>query len=98
MTAAELGVALRSRPPQAGGGLYVERCGDDYRYRALAPNEAPPVPSEGAEAWLCYSGSPPKDPARFEAFFADLLAELDAMALPGDRCRWPLDEPWPHTF
>ncbi|BBZ14468.1 hypothetical protein BST20_00110 [Mycobacterium branderi] len=31
------------------------------------------------------------------SFFDDLLAELETMAARTDRCRWPLDEPWPHT-
>jgi hypothetical protein len=29
-------------------------------------------------------------------FFDDLLAELESMAGAADRCRWPVDEPWPH--
>jgi hypothetical protein len=35
------------------------------------------------------------EPERLRAFFDDLLAELESMADTADRCRWPIDEPWP---
>jgi hypothetical protein len=38
----------------------------------------------------------PDDPERLRAFFDDLLAELESMVAPADRCRWPADQPWPH--
>jgi hypothetical protein len=31
------------------------------------------------------------------ALFDDLLAELESMVDRTDRCRWPVDEPWPHA-
>jgi hypothetical protein len=34
---------------------------------------------------------------RLRAFFDDLLAELESMADHVDRCRWPLNDPWPHS-
>jgi hypothetical protein len=49
------------------------------------------------EAWIFYAGAwPVDDPARWSAFFNDLLAEMDSMVRGPDRCRWPLDDPWPH--
>ena len=40
---------------------------------------------------------PVDDPERLRAFFDDMLAELESMADKTDRCRWPIDEPWPHS-
>jgi hypothetical protein len=97
MTADELKEALRAGL-EPGAALFVERRGDDYSFALVPEGTAPPALRSGAEAWLCYTGRLPSDQADFDAFFADLLAELDAMALPGDRCRWPLDQPFPHGF
>ena len=40
---------------------------------------------------------PVDDPERLRAFFDDVMAELESMAGGPDRCRWPIDEPWPHS-
>ena len=48
------------------------------------------------DAWMTFSAPWPWDPQRLRAFFDDLLAELESMVARADRCRWPLDEPWPH--
>ena len=52
----------------------------------------------GPDVWMSFSAAwPVVDSARMRAFFDDLLAELESMADSSDRCRWPLDEPWPHV-
>ncbi|GFG75649.1 hypothetical protein MBOT_30140 [Mycobacterium botniense] len=81
--------------------MYIERRGGDYQWRVIAapgddaPDSARPAPS--ADVWMSLSAAWPfDDPARLPAFFEDLLAELESMADTADRCRWPLDQPWPH--
>jgi hypothetical protein len=49
------------------------------------------------DVWMSFSAAWPLDePTRLRAFFDDLLAELESMADTADRCRWPIDEPWPN--
>lgn len=60
----------------------------------------PPLHDDGGtpDVWIFRSGSwPVDDSARLQAFYTDLMEELESMAGGVDRCRWPLDEPWPHT-
>jgi len=78
--------------------LYLERRGADYSWRLLAPQT--PMISEAGESlpdvWIYYTGVwPLDDPVRLREFYDDLLAEMESMA-GGDRCRWELDDPWPH--
>lgn len=55
-----------------------------------AGDDAPP------EAWMVYSGSWPDASGDDRAgFVGDLLAELESMTGGHDRCRWPLDQPYP---
>lgn len=91
-------VAARPGPDDT---VYLQRRGQAYAWELIRPGEfvSPPLGGPDApEVWLYRTGSwPVDDPDRLRAFFADLLAELESMAGGADRCRWPLDEPWPHT-
>jgi hypothetical protein len=87
--------------PEPGDAVTIERRGASYRWRLdRAATGAPipgPDPADPPDAWMTYTGSwPLDDPDRMAPFFEDLLAELDSMTGSGDRCRWPLDDPWPH--
>jgi hypothetical protein len=75
--------------------VYLERTGDSYNWRLVGAEKSRPQQVSGV--WMSFSAAWPLDePARLHAFFDDLLAELESMADSADRCRWPLDEPWPH--
>ncbi len=90
---------LLERPPITGETVYLERTGSDYTWRFLdiAKTLAAPGNSERApDAWLYYSGTWPDDPARLSDHLDDMLAEMDSMCGGRDRCRWPLDQPYPH--
>jgi hypothetical protein len=81
--------------------VYLERRGDEYDWRMVRIGDAglDSLPSSTADpdVWMSFSAAwPVDDPTRLQAFFDDLLAELESMADRADRCRWPIDEPWPH--
>jgi hypothetical protein len=45
---------------------------------------------------MFYSGPwPAGTPAEMSRFAGDLLAEMESMCGGADRCRWPLDQPYP---
>lgn len=95
LTRNQLFAQLRELQPEPGDVIYVARRGDDYQ--ASAPGLPIGVDTGGApEAWMYYSGNWPGSSDRFSEFFEELLAEMESMAGGSDRCRWPLDEPWPH--
>lgn len=79
--------------------VYVERKGADYQWARIDPGSAAMHPSSrGPDAWIFYSGPWPKGrPAELPAFVDDLLAEMESMTGGADRCRWPLDAPYPHS-
>ena len=95
----ELFASIVAARPGRDDLVYVERQGEQYQWRMVPDGNAifdMPV-SGGPEVWMSFSAAWPfEDPARMRAFFDDLLAELDSMADTADRCRWPIDEPWPH--
>jgi hypothetical protein len=94
MTPEQLSTELRTAAPVTGELIYLERCGDDYRW---ARGEVQSTPSDLPDAWMYFTGEwPIGEDDRWKAFFDDLIAELDSMAARGDRCRWSLDDPWPH--
>ncbi|MDQ3554093.1 MAG: hypothetical protein M3395_06775 [Chloroflexota bacterium] len=91
--------AIIAAAPQAGDLLFVERRGSDYDCQVILPGDPIPDRSDAAppDAWIYYGGHWPLDaPARCAAIVKDLLAELESMTGGVDRCRWPIDEPWPH--
>jgi hypothetical protein len=89
--------------------VYLERHGDQYRWRVVSADDAiVDLPTSGGpDVWMSFSAGP-QDPGRMRVFFDDVLAELESMADTApwgrakrrgestDRCRWPIDEPWPH--
>lgn len=82
--------------------VYLERRGDDYEWRLVSVGDTPvePVLPAGAspDVWMSFSAAwPVDDPDGMQAFFDDMIAELESMADKADRCRWPIDEPWPHS-
>jgi hypothetical protein len=82
------------------GGVFVERRGDDYRWSRFGPAAVPDPagrqgPGSGPDAWLFYSGPWPDRPEDLPGFLEDLLAEMESMCGGADRCRWPLDQPYP---
>lgn len=94
----ELRAGILASPPDPGDLVYVSQHGTDYSWSVLGDGTEPPHGgSSPPDAWIYYSGPwPVDDPSRQAAFFDDLRAELESMTGNSDRCRWPLDEPWPH--
>jgi hypothetical protein len=93
LTRDELSAALLAARLEAGQVVYVERRGERYRWGTGPQDDDAAGP---AEAWIYYTGDwPVDDDERWPAFFEDLLAEMDSMTGGADRCRWPLDDPWP---
>jgi hypothetical protein len=92
-------MAAAQAPPE--DVLYLERLGEDYRWRFVPPGAVQAgsgqQPGERApDAWMFYSGPwPAGTPAERSRFAEDLLAEMESMCGGADRCRWPLDQPYP---
>jgi hypothetical protein len=77
--------------------VHVERHGDQYEWQLVPGGEPLGALSGEPDVWMSFSAAwPVDDLTRMRAFFDDLLAELESMADAADRCRWPIDEPWPH--
>ena len=101
MNREQLSAALRTERPESGDLVSIERRGETYGFARTRAGDRPSAAEwEGGflpDAWISYSGEWPfEDAGRWEAFFEDLLAEMEAMSGGADRCRWPADEPWPH--
>jgi hypothetical protein len=88
-----------AHPPAPGVTVYLERRDDDFDWQCVEAGS--PLPAPGAanpppDAWLFYAGRwPLEDKDRFRAHLDDLIAEMDSMSGGADRCRWPLDQPYP---
>lgn len=98
----ELVEALLAARPGPGDTVYVDRRESSYGWRLIPAGAAAVGFGDATEVapdvWIYYSGSwPADDPARVQAVVDDLLAEMESMAGGAERCRWPLDHPWPHT-
>jgi hypothetical protein len=95
----ELFASIVAARPGRDELVYVERQGDQYQWRVVPDGNAliDVAASGGPDVWMSFSAAwPVEDPDRMRTFFDDLLAELESMADTADRCRWPIDEPWPH--
>lgn len=91
----EFKASIQDAPPHADDMVYVERRGSSYGWHVVSPDAWAQL-SEGADVWMYFTGHwPADDPDRLRAFCDDLLAEMESMAGGADRCRWPLDQPWP---
>lgn len=101
MTRDDLYSGILAARPTGDDVVYIERRGEDYAWRR-APLDADmlaPGEETSSDVWIYYSGAWPagdQGPDAWRAFLNDLLAEMESMAGGVDRCRWPLDEPWPH--
>ncbi len=98
MDRAELFASLAEAGPSLEDIVYVERRGAEYAWHRVTPDAEPPPADAGPDVWMYFSGAwPQDDPVRLQGFCEDMLAEMESMAGGDDRCRWPLDEPWPMT-
>lgn len=98
----ELYASIEANRPGRDDVVYLERRNDEYDWR-IVPRDARgawthPARTDKPEpdVWMSFSVAWPHESDRLRAFFDDLLAELESMAAGPDRCRWPVDEPWPH--
>ncbi|HEY4019160.1 MAG TPA: hypothetical protein VGM75_10765 [Pseudonocardiaceae bacterium] len=100
MNRTDLFASIVAAGPGSDDVVYLERRGDAYAWHTVAAADQRWDFSgqDGPDVWMYFHGAwPLDDPARLQLFFDDLLEELESMAGGADRCRWPLDEPWPHT-
>jgi hypothetical protein len=98
MDRAELFASLAGAAPNSDDILYVERRADAYSWHRVTPGAEAPDPKTLPDVWMYFSGAwPQDDPVRLHAFCEDMLAEMESMAGGDDRCRWPVDQPWPVT-
>ncbi|MFN2517453.1 MAG: hypothetical protein ABR604_00210 [Jatrophihabitantaceae bacterium] len=96
MDRAELATSLAEAAPSFDDVVYVERRGEAYSWHRVIPGAEPAVPPAAPDVWMYFSGAWPQDDSvRFQAFCQDMLDEMESMAGGDDRCRWPLDQPWP---
>lgn len=100
MNREELFASIVAAGPGRDDTVYLERRGQDYDWRVVPLGGAVTDsrrPAGEPDVWMSFSAAwPVDDPRQMRAFFDDLLAELESMADAADRCRWPIDEPWPH--
>jgi hypothetical protein len=97
----QLFASIEAARPGRDDIVYLERRGDEYEWRivpaGVVTNLRPSATVE-PDVWMSLSAVWPLDDSeQLQAFFDDLLAELESMAAHTDRCRWPVHEPWPHT-
>ncbi len=102
MNREELFTSIVAARPGRDDIVYLERRGNDYDWQMVPVGDvevdASPSAGPDPDVWMSFSAAwPVDDPDRLRAFFDDMLAELESMADKTDRCRWPIDEPWPHS-
>ena len=99
MNREELLTSIAATRPGRDDTVYLERRGTEYDWH-LVPAGADtrlPATGESPDVWMSFSAAwPVEDPDRLRMFFDDVIAELESMAGGADRCRWPIDQPWPH--
>ena len=98
MNREELFASIVAARPDRDDIVYLDRRGNEYDWHIThSDDDGIASPALGADVWMSFSAAwPLSDPKRLQAFFGDLLAELESMADRADRCRWPVDDPWPH--
>ena len=95
----ELLTSIAATRPGRDDTVYLERRGSEYDWQLLPAGANAGWPSTDAspDVWMSFSAAwPVDDPELLRAFFDDVIAELESMAGGVDRCRWPVDRPWPH--
>jgi hypothetical protein len=98
MNREELFTSIVAARPGRDDIVYLERRGDEYDWQMMPVGVFAPSATPGPDVWMSFSATwPVDDPERLRAFFDDMMAELESMADKTDRCRWPIDEPWPHS-
>lgn len=100
MDRARLLAEIATAQANADNVLYLERRGEDYSWRFLDAGDVRATATRTSEpspdAWMFYSGPwPAHQPDDLPKFLDDLLAEMESMCGGADRCRWPLDQPYP---
>jgi len=101
MTRDELFADMVAACPEPGELIYVERRGDTYAWSRVE-RDGPPAdtPSTIGDVWMFYEVQWHLDrPETLRPFFDDLLEEMESMITGSqvDRCRWPVDDLWPHS-
>ena len=100
MNREELLTSIAAARPGRDDIVYLERRGNEYDWQSGArwsERRSRRRLSPSPDVWMSFSAAwPVDDPDRLRAFFDDVIAELESMAGGADRCRWPIDEPWPH--
>jgi hypothetical protein len=102
MNREELFTSIAAARPGRDDIVYLERRGSAYDWRMVPVGDVAvdttPSAQPGPDVWMSFSAAWPVDDAdALRAFFDDMIAELESMADRADRCRWPIDEPWPHS-
>ena len=99
MNREELLTSIAATRPGRDDTVYLERRGNEYDWQLVPAGANTGWPSADAspDVWMSFSAAwPVDDPDRLRMFFDDVIAELESMAGGADRCRWPIDRPWPH--
>lgn len=98
MDRVQLLASLTAAAPSADDLIYVQRRGPAYAWHRVEPGAPMPASASGGDVWMYFSGAwPQDDPAALQEFCADMLAEMESMSGGADRCRWPLEQPWPRA-
>ncbi|MGA8547417.1 MAG: hypothetical protein WB785_19465 [Mycobacterium sp.] len=97
----ELLASIEAMRPGREDFVYLQRSGDEYDWHIVPVGDvlpdARPTGRPEPDVWMSFSAAWPLDePERLRVFFDDLLAELESMQSSADRCRWPVEQPWPH--
>ena len=99
MNREELLTSIAATRPGRDDTVYLERRGTEYDWHLVRDGADTrwPATDESPDVWMSFSAAwPVEDPDRLRMFFDDVIAELESMAGGADRCRWPIDQPWPH--
>lgn len=95
----QLQLDILAAPPEAGELVFLGRRGEEFEWSLVgADGQTPHTDAEGPalDAWIYYAGGWPIEQDKVKPFFDDLRAEMESMVGGADRCRWSLDDPWPH--